>query len=138
MRKMKRTWSKIWKVRQIYHCYVCMLSFAGNYTLTLSLHAVEDMETNAWDNDSNDDSEEDSEDDDDSDNSTNSSSNTDSAESDDNNAKKKGKKESDNRKNAENKKPRGVRVEIEYEDENELVEEEEGLSGGNTEAGLAW
>jgi len=104
---------------------------------------MEDMEMNAWDNDSNDESEEDSEDDDDedSDNSTtNSSSGSDSEESDDNNAKKKKrKKDSDNKKsNAENRKPRGVRVEIEYEDENELVEEEEGLSGGNTEAGLAW
>ena len=117
---------------------------------------MEDMDVNAWDDDgrSEEDSGSDDDDDDDNDESSEedeeegSSSNgsedddesgegTDENESDDE-AKKKRKKTSAKpfKKQQPQKPRRGVRVEIEYEDENNTILEDEGVSGGG--AGLQW
>ena len=102
---------------------------------------MEDMEMNAWDDD---DSEEESEDDDDDESSEEESgsdddesgSGSDDEDSDDEVNKKKKKPSAKPSKKQQPKKPkRGVRVEIEYEDENDAMMEEEGVSAG---AGLAW
>lgn len=107
---------------------------------------MEDMEMNAWDDD---DSEEESDDDDDDDESSEeedasasgsdddeSGSGSDEEDSDDEVKKKKKKPSAKPPKKQQPKKPkRGVRVEIEYEDENDAMMEEEGVSAG---AGLAW
>ncbi|KAL7494691.1 hypothetical protein ACHAWT_005412 [Skeletonema menzelii] len=106
---------------------------------------MEDMEMNAWDDD---DSEEESDDDDDDESSEEedasasgsdddeSGSGSDEEDSDDEVKKKKKKPSAKPSKKQQPKKPkRGVRVEIEYEDENDAMIEEEGVSAG---AGLAW
>ena len=107
---------------------------------------MEDMEMNAWDDDE---SEEESDDDDDEsseeedvsesgsdDDESGSGSDEEDSDDDDQVKKKKKKPSAKPSKKQQPKKPkRGVRVEIEYEDENDAMMEEEGVSAG---AGLAW
>jgi protein MAK16 len=111
---------------------------------------MEDMEMNAWDDDDDDSEEESGSDDDDessedgasasADDDDDESSGSESSEDDgdDDEVKKKRKKPSSKPpKKQQPKKPkRGVRVEIEYEDENDALVEEEGVAAGG--AGLAW
>jgi len=106
---------------------------------------LEDMQMNAWDESSSEEEESGSDDDDSSDEDSSSGSEDDSSsseeESDDDSNKKK--KPTDEKKAKKKKKPkkkqppkRGPRIEIEYEEDNDVYMETEAAGGGG--AGLAW